>query len=168
MINLKNRNDEKCFMCSVFRHIYNCKDKHSDEIRDLKQYENDPNFKGKDFPVKTKGIKKFEQQNPNLLGINVFSINHQNKIYPLRLNDLDCQNSTDLFLHENTHPKPMGLTEENKEDFKQATVCYICENPFTENDKKVTIVISQENIEEQHTTNAIFIVEDIIWPFLIY
>ena len=46
------------------------------------------------------------------------------------------QNSTDLFLHENTHSKPMRLTEENKEDFKQAIVCYIYENPFTENDKK--------------------------------
>ena len=79
------------------------------------------------------------------------------------------QNSTDLFLHENTHPKPMRLTEENKEDFKQAILCYISENPFRENEKRwKTIVISQENIEEQHTTNVIFSVEDIIWPFLIY
>ena len=123
-------------MWSVLRHIHNCKDKHTDEIKDLKQYQNDLNFKGIDFPVKIKDIKKFEQQNPNLPGINVFSINHENKIYPLRLNDLDCQNSIDLFLHENTHPKPMRLTEENKEDFKQATFCHICENPFTENDKK--------------------------------
>ena len=91
MINLKNRNDENCFMWSVLRNIRNCKDKHSDEIRDVKQYENDLNFKRIDFPVQTKDIKKFEQQNPNLPGINVFSINHQNKIDPLRLNDLDCQ-----------------------------------------------------------------------------
>ena len=91
MINLKNRNDENCFMWSVLRNIRNCKDKHSHEIRDVKQYENDLNFKRIDFPVQTKDIKKFEQQNPNLPGINVFSINHQNKIDPLRLNDLDCQ-----------------------------------------------------------------------------
>ena len=78
-------------MWSVLRNIRNCKDKHSDEIRDVKQYENNLNFKRIDFPVQTKGIKKFEQQNPNLPGINVFSINHQNKIDPLRLNDLDCQ-----------------------------------------------------------------------------
>ena len=78
-------------MWSVLRNIRNCKDKHSDEIRDVKQYENDLNFKRIDFPVQTKDIKKFEQQNPNLPGINVFSINHQNKIDPLRLNDLDCQ-----------------------------------------------------------------------------
>ena len=78
-------------MWSVLRNIRNCKDKHSDEIRDVKQYENNLNFKRIDFPVQTKDIKKFEQQNPNLPGINVFSINHQNKIDPLRLNDLDCQ-----------------------------------------------------------------------------
>ena len=46
------------------------------------------------------------------------------------------QNSTDLFLHQNTHPKPMRLTEENKEDFKQAILCYTSENPFTENEKR--------------------------------
>ena len=78
-------------MWSVLRNIRNCKDKHSDEIRDVKQYENNLNFKRIDFPVQTKDIKKFEQQNPNLPGINVFSINHQNKIDPLRLNVLDCQ-----------------------------------------------------------------------------
>ena len=78
-------------MWSVLRNIRNCKDKHSDEIRDVKQYENDLNFKRIDFPVKIKDRKKFEQQNPNLPGINVFSINHQNQIDPLRLNDLDCQ-----------------------------------------------------------------------------
>ena len=60
MINLKNRNDENCFMWSVLRNIRNCKDKHSDEIRDVKQYENDLNFKRMDFPVKIKDRKKFE------------------------------------------------------------------------------------------------------------
>ena len=27
-----------------------------------------------------------------------------------------------------THPKSMSLTEENKEDFKEATIYHICEN----------------------------------------
>lgn len=71
-------------MVSTRTHSNNCKDKHSNEIRDLKQYEKDLNFKGMDFPVKIKDIKKFGQQNPNLPGINVFSVNHENKIYPLR------------------------------------------------------------------------------------
>ena len=42
----------------------------------------------------------FEKQNPNIPGINVFSINDQNKIYPLRLSEKDCQRSIDLFLYE--------------------------------------------------------------------
>ena len=42
----------------------------------------------------------FEKQNPNIPGINVFSINAQNKIYPLRLSEKDCQRSIDLFLYE--------------------------------------------------------------------
>ena len=42
----------------------------------------------------------FEKQNPNIPGINVFSINAENKIYPLRLSEKDCQRSIDLFLYE--------------------------------------------------------------------
>ena len=51
-----------------------------------------------DFPVKLKDIPKFENQNPDLPGINVFSVNANNKIYPLRLNQKDSQKSIDLFL----------------------------------------------------------------------
>lgn len=40
----------------------------------------------------------------------------------------------------NTHPKSMSLTEENKEDFKQATICHICEKPFENEDKKVRLL----------------------------
>lgn len=42
----------------------------------------------------------FEKQNPNIPGINVFSIINQNKIYTLRLSVKDCQRSIDLFLYE--------------------------------------------------------------------
>ena len=64
----------------------------------MRDYENDLNFKGIDFPVKLKDITKFENQNPDLPGINVFSVNDNNKIYPLRLNQKDCQKTIDLFL----------------------------------------------------------------------
>ena len=39
VINLKNKDDQECFMSSFLRYLDECKDKHSDEIRDLKQYE---------------------------------------------------------------------------------------------------------------------------------
>ena len=72
----------------------------------MRKHENDLNFKGIDFPVKLKDITKFENQNSNLPGINVFSVNDNNKIYPLRLFQKDCQTSIDLFLFskdENMH-----------------------------------------------------------------
>ena len=65
----------------------------------MKKYENDLNFKGIDFPVKVKDITKFENQNSDLPGRNVFSFDDKNKIYPLRHNQKDCQNSIDLFLY---------------------------------------------------------------------
>ena len=80
--------------------------KNETRLTDIRKYENDLNFKGIDFPVKLKDITKFENQNQNLPGINVFSVNDNNKIYPLRLNQKDPQKSIDLFLfskHEKQH-----------------------------------------------------------------
>ena len=50
-------------------------------------------------------ITKFEKLNPELPGINVFSVDNM-IIYPLRIADKDCKNTIDLFLYEedgNTH-----------------------------------------------------------------
>ena len=89
--------DDKCFLWCVLRYLHP-REKHSTRINDLREYENDLNFKGINFPVKVKDIQKFENQNPNLPGINVFSVNDNNKIYPLRLNQKDGKQSIDLFL----------------------------------------------------------------------
>ena len=97
--------DDKCFLWSVLRYLHP-REKHSTRTNDLREYENDLNFKGINFPFKVKDIQKFENQNPNLPGINVFSINDNNKIYPLRLNQKDTKKSIDLFLFsddENQH-----------------------------------------------------------------
>ena len=96
IINMENK-DKKCFLWSVLRHFHP-KEKHSARINDLRKYENDLNFKGIDFAIKLKDISKFENQNPDLPGINVFSVNEDNKIYPLRLNQKDTQKTIDLFL----------------------------------------------------------------------
>ena len=51
--------------------------------------------------MKLKDISKFEKLNPYLLpGINVFSVSDNNKFYPLRMAEKDCQNTIDLFLYE--------------------------------------------------------------------
>ena len=104
IINIKNE-DDKCFLWSVLRYLHP-KQCHGERVADLREYENDLNFKGINFPVKVKDITKFENQNPDLPGINVFSINENNKIYPLRLNEKDTQKTIDLFLFsvdENQH-----------------------------------------------------------------
>ena len=95
--NIKNE-DDKCSLWSVLRYLHPVQ-KNGERISDLKKYENDLNFKGIDFPVKVKDITKFENQNSDLPGINVFSLDDKNKICPLRHNQKDCQNSIDLFLH---------------------------------------------------------------------
>ena len=71
-------------------------DKNEIRLTDLRQYENELNMKDIDFPVKLKDITKFENQNPTIPGINVFSINENNKFYPLTINKKDCQKSIDL------------------------------------------------------------------------
>ena len=57
----------------------------------MKKYQNDFNFKQIKFPLKVKDITKFEKQNRDLPGINVFSIKENNKVYPLRINQKKCQ-----------------------------------------------------------------------------
>ena len=95
--NIKNE-DDKCFLWSVLRYLHPVQ-KNGERISDLKKYENDLNFKRINFPVKVKDITKFENQNSDLPGINVFSLDDRNKIYPLRHNKKDCQKSIDLFLY---------------------------------------------------------------------
>ena len=96
IINIKNE-DDKCFLWSVLRYLHP-KQCHGERLADLREYENDLNFKGINFPVKLKDITKFENQNPSLPGINVFSVNDNNKIYSLKNNEKDPIKSIDLFL----------------------------------------------------------------------
>ena len=72
IINMENK-DDKCFLWSVLRYLHPVQ-KNVSRINDLRDYENDLNFKGIDFPVKVKDIQKFGNQNPDLPGINVFQL----------------------------------------------------------------------------------------------
>ena len=80
IVNIQNK-DQKCFLWSVLRYLHPA-DKNETV---LKQYENELNMNDIDFPVKLKDITKFENQNPSLPEINVFSINENNRFYPLRI-----------------------------------------------------------------------------------
>ena len=97
IVNIKN-NDDKCFLWCILRYLHP-KETHEEKIKDLEKYEFSLNTKGITFPMKLKDITKFEKLNPELPGINVFSVNNM-IIYPLKMADRDCLNTIDLFLHE--------------------------------------------------------------------
>ena len=98
IVNIKNK-DDKCFLWCILRYLYP-KERDAEWIGDLKKYEFSLNTKGITFPTKLKDIIKFEKLNPNLPGINVFSVDDKKSIYPLRMAERDCKNTIDLFLHE--------------------------------------------------------------------
>ena len=111
--NIKNE-DDKCFLWSVLRYLHP-KQCHEERVADLRDYENDLNFKGINFPVKVKDIQKFENQNPDLPGI--FSVNDNNKIYPLRINKKDCQKTIDLFLFSEDEKQHCSLIKKTFQDW---------------------------------------------------
>ena len=141
IINMENK-DDKCFLWPILRY------QHSTRINDLKKYENDLNFKEINFPVKVKDIQKFENNNPDLLGINVFSVNDNNKIYPLRINKKDCQKSIDLFLYsedENQHYsliKNFTRLVRSQYTSHRSSKIYIC--------KKCLTHFTKEDLLEKH------------------
>ena len=98
LLNIKNK-DNKCFLWCVLRYIHP-KGKNAELLTDLKQKENSLNTKGIKFPVRVKDISKFESLNPDIPGINVFSVNENNKFYPLRMAQRNPQETIDLFLYE--------------------------------------------------------------------
>ena len=108
--------DDKCFLWSILRYLHP-REKHSSRIDDLKKYENVLNFEQINFPVKVKDITKFEKQNPNLPGINVFSVNENKKIYPLRINKKDCQKTIDVFLYSDGNKEHYSFIKKTFQDW---------------------------------------------------
>ena len=97
IVSIRNK-DDKCFLWSVLRYLHP-REKNDCRLKDLEKYEFSLNTKGITFPMKVKDITKFENLNPDLPGINVFS-NDGMTIYPLREVKKDCKNTIDLFLYE--------------------------------------------------------------------
>ena len=139
------------FFCLFLRYLHP-QEKHSTRINDLIKYENDLNFKGINFPVKVKDIQKFENNNPDLPGINVFSVNDNNKIYPLRINQKDCQKSIDLFLYSEDEKQHYSLIKSftrlvrSQYTSHRSSKIYIC--------KKCLYHYTKEDLLEKHSLNC--------------
>ena len=138
IINIQNK-DNKCFLWSILRYLHPVQ-MNKVRLTDLKKYENDLNFKEIKFPVRLKGITKFENQNPDLPGINVFSINDNNKVYPLRINQKDCQKSLHLFLFSDGEKHHYSLVKNfsrlarsqiTKDTTRKIFICKKCLSHFT-------------------------------------
>ena len=98
IVSIRNK-DDKCFIWSILRYLHP-REKNDSRLLDLKKYEFSLNTKGITFPMKVKDITKFENLNPDIPGINVFSIDDNDNIYPLREVKKDGKKTIDLFLYE--------------------------------------------------------------------
>ena len=140
ILNMEN-NDQKCFLWSILRYLHPVQ-KNGIRIYDLRKYENDLNFKGIEFSVKIKDIQKFENQNPDLPGIKVLSLDDNNKIYPLRLNEKDCVKSIDLFLFSKDNKQHYSLIKnftrlvrsQITKDKRKIFICKKCLSHYTTKD----------------------------------
>ena len=155
IINIKNK-DDKCFLWSVLRYLHP-KQIHGKRLTDLIKYENDLNFKGIEFPLKVKDITKFENQNPDIPGINIFSINDNNKIYPLRLNQKDTKKTIDLFLFskdENQHYsliKNFSRLTRSQITSHSSSKVHICKKCLTHFTKKYLFKRHSRNFNKNET-----------------
>ena len=150
IINIQNK-ENKCFLWSILRYLHPVQ---MNEVRltDLRDYENDLNLKGIKFPVKVKDITKFENNNPDLPEINVFSVNDNNKIYPLRINKKDCQKSIDLFHYSEDEKQHYSLIKNftrlvrSQYTSHKSSKIYIC--------KKCLTHFTKEDLLEKHISSC--------------
>ena len=140
IINIHNK-DDKCFLWSILRYLHPIQ---MNEVRltDLTKYENDLKFNEIKFPVSLKDITNFEKQNKSIPRINVFSLDDNNKVYPLRINKKDCQKSIDLFLYSKDGKKHYSLIKnfsrlvrsQKTKDSRKMFICKKCFYHYTKED----------------------------------
>ena len=150
IVNIRNT-DEQCFLWCVLRYLHP-REKNDTRLTDLKQYQHDLNTKGINYPVKLKDISKFESLNPSLPGINVFSVNENNKFYPLRMAKRDTQNTIDLFLYEQDGKYHYSLIKNFSRLFRSQITSrtngtiHICKKCFTH--------VSKEELFQKHASHC--------------
>ena len=157
IVSIRNT-DNKCFLWSVLRYLYP-REKNDCRLGDLKEHENELNTKGIDFPVKIKDISKFESLNPDLPGINVFSVNDNKKFYPLRMANKDPEETIDLFIMKKKANTIIHLLKTFLVFFvhklqKEQTSLYIFVN--------VVLVILQKRNYYQNILNIVHIMKQLL------
>ena len=156
IVNIRNK-DDKCFLWCVLRYLHP-RDRNDFRITDLNPKENSLNTKGIKFPVRVKDISKFEKLNPDLPGINVFSVNENKKFYPLRMAQRNPQETIDLFLYEEDGKYHYSLIKSFSRLFRSQITSrtngkiYICKRCFTHYSKEE---LFQKHIEYCSTNESV-------------
>ena len=103
IINIENKNDNKCFLWSVLAGLYPVK-QNPERITKYKEYEHifDKVLEGIEFPVKIQDIGKFENRVKNC-SLNVYHYDESYNICPLKITKDEKKKHIDL----------LYLTEEN-------------------------------------------------------
>ena len=97
IINMKNKDNNKCFLWSVLRGL-NPKNKDAEKTdKDLKSKENTLNMEGIEYPVSLKDIKRFEKQNPDI-SVSVLGYSKDERIYPLRISKKENKRKYNIVL----------------------------------------------------------------------
>ena len=97
IINMKNKNNDKCFLWCVLRAL-NPKKEHPERIdEDLKSKENTLNMEGIAYPVDFKDIKRFEKQNPDI-SISILGYSKEERVYPLRISKKEKERKYNIVL----------------------------------------------------------------------
>ena len=97
IINMKNKDNDKCFLWCVLRAL-NPKKEHPERIdEDLKSKENTLNMEGIAYPVDFKDIKRFEKQNPDI-SISILGYSKEERVYPLRISKKEKERKYNIVL----------------------------------------------------------------------
>ena len=101
ILNIQNKNDERCALWCIIAHLfpkYHCNQTNNKgelnqrewKINAYKQHEKDINTTGIDFPLKISDVDKLEFLND--LNINIFSVDSNSNIIPIRISNREIIN----------------------------------------------------------------------------
>ena len=80
-LNIENTKDQMCFLWSVLASLHPV-EQNPHRVSKYRQYENELNMDGIDYPVKLTQISKFEKQNPEISVAVYYFDNEHNLICP--------------------------------------------------------------------------------------
>lgn len=116
VINIQNLNDNKCFMWAILSALH-ANGNNAQRLSHYRQFENELNFSGLNFPIRIDDIKRFERLNPTI-SIHVYYITSEKAINPLRLaSEIKANHIHLLYLSENEN--------ENDESSQNSHYCWI-------------------------------------------